>query len=1072
MDKEKKYVNYHCHSNYSNIIIADSPVRVQAYIDRIKKLGHTTYVSTEHGNSFGWVEKYLECEKNNIKFVFGVEAYIENNNHKTYHLMLVAKNINGLKSINRALNYATINNFSNKRPKLTVGIIKEYIEPQNVICTSACALGILKEESLQIFMELKDFFKENFFLEIMAHNTNYQKKINSLAYQLSAKYNIPLIAATDSHYIYPKQESDRDDLIVAKRISYNDDEDELGCYMDYPSYDTLFERFKRQGIFSDQCIIDAIDRTNIISDFEDIFLDKSLKVPTVYPNLTRRERCEKLMDIVNEKWDNYKKYVEDKTLYGHYIREIKGELHEWFASKMEDYALTTMAILEKGINYGGVITPSGRGSCSSYITNMLFGFSTVDRLSAKVPMIPERFMTADKIIKSHSTPDIDNNISELEPFIKAQQEILGEGTNYPLVAFGTLKAKSAFKMLCKAKGDIPIELQNEMSNRITAYNQDVLYADEEDKDHIYLIDYLDNDKLTDLYYQGQEYFGLITDLKRHASAFAISNDQIGELFGLIRTPAGDIVLNLEGKYMDELGYVKLDWLIVKSVKMMDIVYKAIGIPIPSTGELYNLVKGDQLTWDIYKKGYTCCVNQVEQTKTREKVMRFMPQSVEELCAFVAAIRPGFKSYYKRFENREYFEFSLKELDELLQGEFLDSSWILYQESIMLIITWLGFEKKDAANLMKAISKKKKDKIEMISVRFHERCVKEFLDNGFSLEESTKKTESIWTVILDAARYSFNASHAYCMALDSLYIAYAKAHYPKETYLTLIDYWSKEKDIEKVYRLKLEAKEIGIEILPHRFGQDNRTTHYNEKGQMVQMVTNIKEVSADIGELLYQLKDFKGTYIDFYKKMIELKIGKKARMALIKTNYFEEFGHMGQLLYIENCYKEYTRCTMSNLQKYYNNNKGISLSYEDFASGLSRIAESVTEKSMQFKNKDDFFKFTLDNSDICDIISLEKIYYEVHYLGSTSRSDVLVGKIVNTQKPNTKKILLSNSYNGTFCWYTKPKTDVLVKEKDIIYIPNVTEKHWKFTNAIGELVEGVSLVCGGLVNLSNMYGGKK
>ena len=72
---------------------------------------------------------------------------------------------------------------------------------------------------------------------------------------------------------------------------------------------------------------------------------------------------------------------------------------------MEDYALTSHAIVKRGVRKGGVITTTGRGSCASYLTNMLLGFTTIDRLRTKIPILQQRFMTADKILKSHSCPD-------------------------------------------------------------------------------------------------------------------------------------------------------------------------------------------------------------------------------------------------------------------------------------------------------------------------------------------------------------------------------------------------------------------------------------------------------------------------------------------------------------------------------------------------------------------------------------------------------------------------------------------------------------------------------------------
>ena len=1067
----KEYVNYHCHSDKSNFAITDSPVRPIDYINRIKELGHKCYVSTEHGLSYGWVEKYLLCEKHNIKFVYGVEGYIEHDN-KTYHIMLVAKSFDGMKSINRALNDAVKNNYKNNRPKLTIDIIKKHIIPNDVICTTACVFGILKDETLFLFKELYNIFKDNFYLEVLAHNTPMQIEFNKKAKLLSDKYGIKLIGATDSHVIYPEQEAERDDLILAKRGNIYDDGDETGWYLDYPDYDILVKRFMQQGIWTKEEVENLLDITNMINSFGDIKLNKDFKIPTIYPNLTRKERCEKFISLINEKWAEYSKKI-SKEEHEHYLSEIKSEMVEWFKCSMEDYALTTYAILNKAREMGGVITTTGRGSCSSFLTNMLLGFTTVDRLKTKVPILQQRFMTADKIIKSHSTPDIDNNVADVEIFYKAQKEILGEDTNYPLIAFGTLQEKSAFKMLCKAKGNIPIDLQNEMTDRINKYSKDKLYADDEDKDSIRLEDYLDNDELLELYKQGEKYFGITTDTKRHASAFCISNDNIAELFGLCRTPSKDIVLNLEGKYMDELGYVKLDWLIVQVVEIIDLVYKKIGIQTPSAEELYNMVKNDEATWNIYKNGITCCVNQVEGSKTKVKAMKYQPKTLEELSALVAAIRPGFQSYYKRFENREHFEFGLKTLDKLLQGEFLDSSWILYQESIMLLVQWLGFEKKDSADLMKAISKKKEEKIKMISGRFHEECIKEFINNGFDEKTAKEKTESIWKVILDASRYSFNASHSYCMALDSLYIDYAKAHYPEQTYIALIEYFSRKKKPDKVYKLRLEAEQFfGINIEPYKFRQDNRSVHIENK-KVYQSLSSIKSINNEVGDIIYQLKDFKGDYLELYDKMIKLGMSKDQREALIKIGYFDEFGSMGYLLWFEDNYIKYSAPRIDSIKKYYikNQNK-ITLSYEDFILGLKNISIKCTEKTIKFENDLDFFKFVLQNSKIDDIILLEKIYNQIYYLGTlpNNTTTCVVGKVIDIR--NTGSILLVNAQTGEETWYSAKYCVNDIKKNNIIYIPQVTTNEYNKKLSDGTYENRVSYKVNSVINLTQMFNKKK
>ena len=1061
----KKYIAYHCHSDLSNLTVADSSVSPMDYINRIKDLGHTTYVSTEHGQSYGWAEKYLLCEKHNIKFVYGVEIYLEHNK-KPYHCILVAKNFEGLKQINHAINDAVRNNFVNRRPRVTMEMIEKYIDRNNVYCTTSCVMGILSEPTSELFRSVLRHFGDSTLLEVQANLDERQISINNLAKTLSKRYNLKLIAGTDSHIIDNNQIIERADLIAGKGINYGEDESEDGFFMDYPDYDTLFQRFKKQGVFSDDEIKDFIDRTNIFEMCDSIVLNKDFKVPSIYPELSRKERCQKLIALINKKWNEYKVNVPTE-LHPKYIQEIKNELKEWFACHMEDYALTSHAIVKRGVRKGGVITTTGRGSCASYLTNMLLGFTTIDRLRTKIPILQQRFMTADKILKSHSCPDIDNNVAKIDAFVEAQEEILGENNSFPLVAFGTLKAKSAFKMLCKVKGDIPIDLQNEMSLKITEYEIDLKHAEDDERENIKLEDYLKDPELKKLYDDGSSYFGLRTDLKRHASAFCIADHDVSEIFGLCKTPGGDIVLNLEGKYMDELGYVKLDWLIVNVVELIDVVYKEIGIPTPTSRQLEDWVDSDDKVWDIYKNGITCCVNQVEQLKTRDKVMKYLPTTKEELAAIIAGVRPGFQSYYKRFENREKFNFGLPSLDDLLKGEFLDSPWMLYQEQIMLLVIWLGFEVSQSADLMKAISKKSQDKIDKIKPVFQERCIAEFVKAGVDKGEAQHRVDSIWQVIEDAANYMFNASHAYEMALDSLYLAYAKAHYPKQTYTALIRYWSEHKKVDKIYKLKVEAKKhFGFDIAPFKFRQDNRSVHMIGD-TIYQSLTGVKNLNSSVGEAMYELRDYQGDYLGLRDLMIDKKLDKTHRETLIRIGYFEEFGSMGSLLWIEENYKECKIIRLDSLKKMYNElSSDITVPYDDFEKDIFNICEKRTNAQFRMKDSKDFFKYLLTVVNINDIISMNKIFFEISLLGTTTYEHGHVGIVEQVNKNGS--ILFSDVRTNDFKKYKLKNKNMNVSEKDIIYFNKVEENNWKWFKKDGSYLEGTSYTIANIVNLTTLF----
>lgn len=411
---EKKYFNYHSHRDTSNPTIADSPVTVMDYIERAKELGHTAISCVEHGVAYVWERTYLACEKHNMKFIYGVEGYILHTDDKVYHIILLAKNKIGMEDINELISEACISNFKNRRPRITLESLAQYVNPENVICTTACTFGILNESTLELFEGLRKFFKNNFYLEVQPHNTDKQIQMNLIAKKLSEKYGIKLIGGNDSHYIYPHQKEERDDLIYSKRKIRYDDDDEDGWYMDYPDYNTMFQRFMDQGIWTEQEVSDLIERTNMVDEWDNIVICKDLRVPTLYPELTPEERKKKFAHLIDKKWDEYKEKNVPIERRDEYIREIITEMKEWFNCDMEDYALTVYEILVGGVERGGVITTTGRG-CFVANTQVLTmnGYKNIQDVVIGDTII-NKFGKFDKVVTT-----LNYNISEKLTTIKS-----------------------------------------------------------------------------------------------------------------------------------------------------------------------------------------------------------------------------------------------------------------------------------------------------------------------------------------------------------------------------------------------------------------------------------------------------------------------------------------------------------------------------------------------------------------------------------------------------------------------------------------------------------------------------
>ena len=478
-----------------------------------------------------------------------------------------------------------------------------------------------------------------------------------------------------------------------------------------------------------------------------------------------------------------------------------------------DYFLDNSALVDLAISkYGGQLTTTSRGSASSYYSSKLLGFTTMDRFEAEVPIYPERFITKERILSSHQMPDIDFNVSSQEPFVKAARELFGEHGCYPLLAVGTLGEKSGFKLYADIKGIEP-SVANDISKAIDQYNEAIKQADdEEDKKDIHIEDYITNKEYLKIFNDSKSYQGIIEQAKVHACGFMLFNGNTrnkdvvgyGDIryeIGLIRchsesTGKSTIVANIEGGMLDSYGYVKDDFLIVDVVGIIYKLYHSIGREVPTVSELRKMVSGDELTWKMYAMGATCSLNQCEKASTTKKVMKYKPQNIKELAAFIAGIRPGFKSLINGFLDRIEYSNGEKAIDELLKDCF---HYMLYQEAVMKIFSWLGIPMKDSYDTIKKISKKK---LKGEALKHVEDTLKQHWSENIG---NLDNFDPVYKVIKDSARYSFNAPHALAMANDSLYEAWMKAHYTSKFYEETLNHYQAKGDKNKVNDLIKEAK---------------------------------------------------------------------------------------------------------------------------------------------------------------------------------------------------------------------------------------------------------------------------
>lgn len=867
-----RYNNYHKHSHVSNIFSPDCNVKAEDYCKRAVELGHTAYFTTEHG-SFGDIfEAKTLCDKYSLKCIAGIEGYIVPDNKQkdrsNYHIVIIPKTNTARRKMNYLSSMANIEGYFYKPRFSTQDLLS--LDKDDVYITTACMAGILRDNtSIQdIFLPLFNHFKDNLFLEVQNHNNDLQREINQKAIAFAEEFGLRLIAANDSHYIDGSGKQERIELLKGKDINYGDEDDFM---LDYPDYDTLFKRFQTQGVLTDEQIKSAIESTLVFDSCEEIDLDHSIKMPTIYPDLSLPERIEVLKKEINQRFANIKreegiqgeeltKYLDGIRYEMKIIEDTNEEIHT------ADYFLFNERLVNLAVNkYGGVLTRGGRGSCGSFYINRILGMTQLDRFRINLPIFPDRFASTARLLENRSLPDIDFNVKEQGPFINAARELLGEHGCYPMIAHGTMQLGEAFRNVCRSKG-FPYSEYNEIAKNIELYE--------------------DDPKWRNVIEEAKKYVGTIVSASVHPCAFTLSDKNILYEYGVVKVGETFCVM-VTSSEADEYKLLKDDFLIVTVWKLIDETFKSIGIPIIPARELLEKIKDDKAVWDLFAKGLTCTLNQVDSDNGMRQAKQYGISSFEDGAFIAAAIRPSFDSWREDFLNRKPYTTGSKDLDDVLS---MTHHYILFQENLMQYFDWLGVSPAESIGLIKKISKKKikPEDFERLEVRLRENWIK-----NTGSEDMFAET---WHMIQSCIAYGFCSAHAAATSLDMCYGAYLKAHYPYEYYTVCFDNYSG--DIVRTRKLKNELKYFGITLKGVSFGRSRANHSFNKEEKAIYKgVGAIKYMNDTVAEQLYALKDeLICDFVDLLYLMDERTIiNTRQRSILIKIGYFDKFGERAKLL---------------------------------------------------------------------------------------------------------------------------------------------------------------------------------
>lgn len=944
-----RYNNYHKHDHVSNIFSPDCNVKAEDYIKKCIEYGHTNYFTTNHG-SFGDIfEARTLCNKYGIRCIAGIEGYIVpdplEKDKSNYHIIVIPKTDKARKKMNYVSSMANINGYYYK-PRFFLSDLLA-LDKNDIYITTACVAGLLKDEVAinQILIPLLEHFGDNVMLEIQSHLDQSQYEINKKALTFSQTQGLKLIAANDSHYIDNDGQNERLELLKGKHIEYGSED---SFVLDFPTYETMVDRFNKQGLLSDCQIKEAINNTLVFDECEEIRLDYSIKMPTIYPNLTPKERVEELKKHINKRFAEIRKEEnisdEDFKIYKDGIRyemkiieDTNDEVHT------ADYFLFNEKNVDLAVNkYGGVLTRGGRGSCGSFYINRILGMTQLDRFKINLPMFPDRFASTARLIENRAIPDIDYNVKEQEPFVAASRELLGEHGCYPMYAPGTMQLSEAFRNVCRSK-NMNYDEFNDIAKDIE--------------------NHLNDEEWKDIIEEANKYVGTIVSGSVHPCAHILSSDNILYEYGVTRLGDNLCVLITSGE-ADEYKVLKNDYLIVKVWKLIDETFKLVGKPIIPAKQLLDEIKNDDRIWDLFKNGITCTLNQVDSDNGTQQAKKFGIKSFEEGAWLTAAIRPSFDSWRERFLNREYYSTGSEKLDEVLS---MTKSYILYQESLMQYFEWLGVTPGESIGLIKKISKKK-IKPEDFS-NLEERIKNKWVENTGSID----MFDETWDMIQSCISYGFCSAHAASTSLDMCYGAYLKIHYPLEYYTVCFNNYCD--DEVRTTKLKKELQYFNIELDDIKFGHSRADYSFDRETRTIYKgLSSIKFLNDIVSQKIYDLKDNQyDNFIQLLKDINSTGCNSRQLEILIKLGFFSDFGDINELLEQVNIYNEFAGKKQIKKDKI-----GC---YPEWV--FAKHALKETEKMFKFEDTSGLIEELCSMIEVSKTPIISKIQWQQKYLGYIS-----------------------------------------------------------------------------------------
>ena len=879
------FVHLHLHTEYS---LLDGAVRMRELMKRAAEFKMPAVAVTDHGNLFGAIEFYQEATRAGIKPIMGCEAYIAPRSHKekgssmresAYHFTLLAQSDIGYRNLVKLISTAHLDGF-HYRPRIDKELLSQHRE--GLIGLSGCLAGEVNsalqannvQKATAAAAEYRDILgAENFFIELHDHGMEEQKWCNAVLPKIAKDLGVGLVAANDVHFLRRDDHDAHDVMLCIGTGKMVADESRMKYAPElyFKSPDEMRELFKDYPeAISKKLAIG--ERCNVTIEF-----GKS-KYPeyTVPEGYTResylRELCHKGLED---------RYGERAKIDNQLRERLAYELGVLEKTGLVSYILIVWDFIHFAKGRGIPVGP-GRGSAAGSIVAYVLGITDIDPL--QFGLVFERFLNPDRV----SPPDIDVDFCEARrgEVLEYVRQKYGERRVAQIITFGKLKAKSVVRDVGRVMG-LPYRDADRIAKMIP--NELGITLDSAAEKNSELKRAIATEPQTKQLF---EYAKILEGLSRnagvHAAGVVIADRDLSEYIPLCRdTKGNDVISQYPMGPLNDLGLLKMDFLGLKTLTVIEDTLVLIHKREPEFS-LKNIPLDDKETFDVYNRGETVGLFQMESGGMTSTAKQFEVQKIDDIIALIALYRPGpmdlIGDYIKRKKGLTKIRYEHPLLEEICADTY---GVMIYQEQVMAAASKLaGYSLAQGDLLRRAMGKKDKEKMAKERKNFIEGCAS-------TNKIPEKKANSIFDLLEKFAGYGFNKSHSAAYGLISYHTAYLKSHYSVEFMAGLLS--NEINNTDKISVFVGECKRMGIAILPPDINKSAlKFTPEEHDGKMAIRygLAAIKNVGEAAMQMSIEERARAGDYIsleDFCGRIGTRIANRKMLESLIKAGAFDFVG---------------------------------------------------------------------------------------------------------------------------------------------------------------------------------------